>query len=304
MRFSIWPSFQRPWPELIHLAHHVERQGWHGLWYADHYMVDTPDGAPSDDAALECWSALAALAGSVPRLQLGSLVSPSSVHHPALLANQAGTVDHISGGRLVLGLGAGWQVNEHRAYGFELAAPKERVDRFEEFIAIVWGLLHESRTTFAGRWFTVTDAPCEPKAGGAVPIPILVGSGSPRMLRLTARYADAWNLWGNPTVVRERSRALDAACEREGRDPSTLRRTAQALFFLVDDPATAATIRERVPEDRSVVGGPSEIAEQVQAYADAGVDELIVPDFTLGATAETRRESYDRFWFEVLPGLR
>jgi alkanesulfonate monooxygenase SsuD/methylene tetrahydromethanopterin reductase-like flavin-dependent oxidoreductase (luciferase family) len=124
------------------------------------------------------------------------------------------------------------------------------------------------------------------------------------MLRLTARYADAWNLWGTPEVVRERSVALDAACEREGRDPSTLRRTAQALFFLIDDPATAATIRERAPEGRSVVGGPAEIAEQVEAYADAGVDELIVPDFTLGATAEARRESYDRFWAEVLEPLR
>jgi alkanesulfonate monooxygenase SsuD/methylene tetrahydromethanopterin reductase-like flavin-dependent oxidoreductase (luciferase family) len=189
MRFSVWPSFQRPWAEVLDLARHVESAGWHGLWFADHYMADTPDGSPSDDPALECWTTLAALAAAVPRLQLGSLVSPSSVHHPALLAKQATTVDQVAGGRVVLGVGAGWQVNEHRAYGFELAPPKERVDRFAELIQILRSLLHDDRTTFHGRWFTVEDAPCQPK-GADGPIPIMVGTPSPRMLRLTARWAD------------------------------------------------------------------------------------------------------------------
>ena len=218
MRFSVWPSFQRPWSEVLDLARHVESDGWHGLWFADHYMADTPDGSPSDDPALECWTALAALAAAVPRLQLGSLVSPSSVHHPALLAKQATTVDQVAGGRVVLGVGAGWQVNEHRAYGFELLPPKERVDRFAELIQVLRGLLHDQRTTFHGRWFTVEDAPCQPK-GADGPIPIMVGTPSPRMLRLTARWADVWNGWGTPQAIRAKVAALDAACEAEGSRP-------------------------------------------------------------------------------------
>ena len=95
MRFSVWTSFARPWPELVAFARHAEEQGWYGIWYADHYMPDTPDGVPADGMALECWSMLASIAAAVPRLRLGSLVSPSTVHHPALLAKQAATIDHV-----------------------------------------------------------------------------------------------------------------------------------------------------------------------------------------------------------------
>ena len=200
MRFSVWPSFQREWTEVLELARRAEAQGWDGIWFPDHYMADDPKGEPSDEPALECWSTLAALGAAAPRLQLGSLVSPSTVHHPALLAHQATTVDMVSGGRLVLGIGAGWQVNEHKAYGWELPPPKARVDRFAEFIEILHGLLHDKRTTFAGKYFSVVDAPCEPK-GATDPVPILVGTGGPRMLRLTARWAQAWNVWGTPERV-------------------------------------------------------------------------------------------------------
>jgi alkanesulfonate monooxygenase SsuD/methylene tetrahydromethanopterin reductase-like flavin-dependent oxidoreductase (luciferase family) len=303
MRFSVWPSFQRPWAEVLDLSRHVESEGWHGLWFADHYMADTPDGSPSDDPALECWTTLAALAAAVPRLQLGSLVSPSSVHHPALLAKQATTVDEVADGRVVLGVGAGWQVNEHRAYGFELAPPKERVDRFAELIQILRSLLHDDRTTFHGRWFTVEDAPCRPK-GADGPIPIMVGTPSPRMLRLTARWADVWNGWGTPEAVRAKVAALDAACAAEDRDPATVRRTAQGLFLLTDDPAVAEAVRQRAPADRVVAGSAAELVDQVGEYVAAGIDELIVPDFTLGRTTAERRESYDRFWTEVATAHR
>jgi probable F420-dependent oxidoreductase len=303
MLFSVWPSFQRPWSEVLALARQVEAVGWHGLWFADHYMPDTSDSTPSDGPAFECWSTLGALAGSVPRLQLGSLVSPSSMHHPAVLAKQAATVDHVAGGRVVVGIGAGWQVNEHAAYGFALPRPKERVDRFAEFIQVLHGLLREDRTTFHGRWFTVEDAPCQPK-GAAGPIPIMVGTPSPRMLRLTARWADAWNTWGTPAAVRERLAALDAACAAEGRDPATVRRTAQGLFLLTDDRAAAARLRERAPAERVVSGSSAELIDQIGEYAAAGIDELIVPDFVLGRTAEERAAAYDRFWIEVASAHR
>jgi alkanesulfonate monooxygenase SsuD/methylene tetrahydromethanopterin reductase-like flavin-dependent oxidoreductase (luciferase family) len=302
MRFSVWPSFQRPWSETVAVARRAEEQGWYGIWCADHYMPDSADGAPQDGPGLECWTSIAALTGLVQRLQLGSLVSPSTMHHPAILAKQATTVDAASDGRVVVGVGAGWQVNEHRAYGVELPAPRERVDRFEEFVQILRGLLHEPRTTFEGTYFSVVAAPCEPK-GGPGPVPILIGTSSPRMLRLTARYADVWNTWGTPEHIRDCSAALDRACEAEGRDPATLRRTAQALFFINDDPDTVGKILDRAPSDRTLAGSTSALADRVAEYAAIGVDEVIVPDFTLGRTADERAESYDRFWREVAGAL-
>src|SRR5262249_12416406 len=157
-------------------------------------------------------------------------------------------------------------------------------------------------TTFEGTYFSVFDAPCEPK-GGPGPVPILIGTSSPRMLRLTARYADVWNTWGTPAHIRDCSSALDRACEAEGPDPATIRRTAPALFFITDDPATIAKIVERAPSDRTVAGGTSALVDRVAEYAAVGVDELIVPDFTLGRSADERAQTYDRFWHEVAAAL-
>lgn len=299
MRFSVWPNLQRPWDELLAVARYAESTGWHGLWYADHYMPDTPDGTPADGPVMECWSALGALAAAVPRLRLGSLVSPTTFHHPALLAKRAATIDQISGGRFVLGIGAGWQVNEHLAFGVPLPPPKERVDRFAEAIEIVQALLRQSRTTFEGQYFQVIDAPCDPKPVQD-PLPILVGTGGPRMQRLAARFADEWNSWGTPDVLGPKLASLAAACEREGRDPSTLRRSTQGLFFLVDRDATAEKIRATAPPDRALIGGRAFLADQVAAYRELGIDELIVPDFTLGRTPEERLERFERLRTEVL----
>jgi probable F420-dependent oxidoreductase len=298
MHFSVWPNYQRPWDELLALAQYAADSGWHGLWYADHYMPDTPDGAPADGPVMECWSVLGALAAAVPRLRLGSLVSPTTFHHPALLAKRAATLDQVSGGRFVLGIGAGWQENEHWAYGVELPPPKERVDRFAEAIQIVRALLHEPRATFKGRYFQVTDAPCDPRPVQD-PLPILVGSPGPRMQRLTARFADEWNSWGRPDDLRPKLDSLAAACEREGRDPATLRRSAQALFFVVDRDATAEKLRAAAPPDRSLIGGPSFLADQVAIYRQLGIDELIVPDFSLGRTPEERLARFERLRTEV-----
>ena len=121
MRFSFWPGPAQPWSELLDLARHAEETGWDGLWYADHFMPDGPDpSGPWNEA----WTTIAALAATVPRVRIGPLVSGNTYRHPAVLANMAATVDHISGGRLVLGLGAGWQENEHRAYGIEFSTVK------------------------------------------------------------------------------------------------------------------------------------------------------------------------------------
>ena len=300
MQFSIWPSFERPWAEVAELAAYAERSGWHAFWYADHFMPNTDDDTPSGGDALECWSVLAALAASTSRVRLTSMVSPVTIHHPVTLAKRAVTVDHISGGRATLGLGAGWQVNEHAAYGFELPAVGERVNRFAEALEVVHALLHaDSRVGFAGKHYALADAPFSP-AAVQQPLPILVGTGSPRMMRLTARFADQWNTWGDPAQLAERTALFLAACDAVDRDPGSLWRSAQAMIFLTDDDATTAKVRAVAPAGRSLVGGPNELIDMIATYVAAGVDEFAVPDFTLGDSMQQRRDTLERLHAEVL----
>ena len=246
-----------------------------------------PDNAVDDGDALECWTVLSAIGAQVSRVRLVSMVSPVTIHHPVLLAKKAVTADHVSGGRAVLGMGAGWQVNEHTAYHFDLPAPGERVSRFEEAIRLVRSLLSQQRTTFDGSHFRTDDAPFAPKPVG--PLPILVGTGSPRMLRITARHADEWNTWGDPTEVRRRTDLFLAACDAVGRDPGTVRRSAQALVFLTDgesQPDPTLTM-----PGRSLVGSAERLVELLDEYRTMGVDEFAVPDFTLGATESERADT-------------
>ena len=303
MRFSIWPNSERSWVDVREVAHAVEDMGWDGLWYADHYMPNTADGATAPGDFHECFSVLSALAAVTTRMRLGSLVAPTTMNHPAILANRAATIDRISGGRFVLGIGAGWQVNEHKAFGVDLMAPKDRVDRFAEAIEIVASMLSTDRTNFTGKHFTITDAPCEPKPVQS-PLPILVGTGSPRMLRLTARFAHEWNTWGTPEGAAPVIDRLRRACEKEGRDPATIKKSVQALFFVTNDQATTDMLKSKVPADRSVVGTVGEIAEVFARYRDLGFDEICVPDFTLGASASERIDNYGKIWTGAAVGLR
>lgn len=302
MQFSVWPNMSHPPAEVLDTARWADANEFHGVWYADHYMPNTgsEDIEPGD--VHECWAMLPAIAAVTERVRVGSLVSPTSVHHPAVLANRAATLDHLSNGRLVLGLGAGWQINEHRAYGIELEPPKQRVDRFEEAIQIVRSLLGQDRTTFAGAIYTILDAPADPKPVQS-PLPILVGTGGPRMLRITARFADEWNTWGDVATATERRRAFVDACESVGADPTRKRSSVQALVFLTDDDAKADEVRSGAMGTRSIAGSASRLIDELGAYAEAGFDEFIVPDFTFGRTADARRESLERLHAEVLTQL-
>ncbi|MFM7263842.1 MAG: LLM class flavin-dependent oxidoreductase [Acidimicrobiales bacterium] len=303
MKFSVWANSAHPWPEVRDFAQFAEAAGWDGLWYADHYMPNTASTERADGAMLECFSVLSGLAAVTSRMRLGSRVTPTTMNHPALIANRAATIDNVSGGRFVLGMGAGWQINEHDAFGIELFDAKDRVDRFAEAIEIVVSMLSQPRTTLKGRHFTVTDAPCEPKPVQR-PLPILVGTGGPRMLRLTARFAQEWNTWGTPSVAGSVMRNLVAACEKEGRDPASLRKSVQALFVVTADDATTKKMRERMPSDRGVVGTIAEINEAVEEYRSHGFDEICVPDFTMGASPAQRRENYEAYASGVCANFR
>jgi F420-dependent oxidoreductase-like protein len=303
MRFSVWPSTKRPWGEILDLARHCEATGWDGVYVADHFMPHgdfTPDvdpSAPLDGDTLECWSVVAALAAAVPRLRLGTLVSSVTYRHPAVLANIAAAVDNISDGRLVLGIGAGWQENEHAAYGIDLDTVSERLDRFEEACEVIASLLRERRTTFAGKHYRITDAPNQP-APVQRPLPLLIGGGGERRtMRIAARYADEWNFWSTPEVLADKVRVLHDHCAALGRDPAELHVSTQAPLFLSTDHAWVADKRAAVA-GRAIVGTPGEVTEIVGHYRDAGADELIIPDVTLGPLAH-RKAACDLFIDEV-----
>lgn len=304
MRFSIWPSPAWSWQEILDLSTHCEATGWDGVYFADHFMPNSPgDATPLDGPTIECWSVLAGLAATVPRVRLASLVTSVTYRHPAVLANIAAAVDNMSGGRLVLGLGAGWQENEHAAYGLELGPVKERLDRFEEACRVVISLLRDRRSTFSGRFYSLSDAPNEP-APVQEGLPILIGGGGEkRTMRLAAALADEWNAWTTPDVLRQKLDVLDRHCADLGRDRSELAVSTQALVFLSDDEAWLGRFRGGDIGRAAVVGTPAEVTERMAAYAEAGADEFIVPGFNL-ADPGRRTEMLDMFIEEVAPALR
>src|SRR5690606_11780837 len=224
VRFSLWTSLMQPWGDVAEAVAHAEATGWDGVYVADHFMGDRGGPYPEEVPTFEATAAIAALAGSTQRLRLGTLVLGITYRHPAVLAKWAATVDHVSGGRLLLGVGAGWQENEHEQYGIPLGSPAERVARFDEALQALRGLLTQPRTRVHGDLYRVTDAPAEPKPVQER-LPILVGAKGPRMLRVAARHADEWNMWSSPEVMAERSAMLDRACEAIGRDPSAIKRS-------------------------------------------------------------------------------
>jgi probable F420-dependent oxidoreductase len=294
VKFSLWPHNNRAPKDLLEEARLADDTGWYGVWLADHYMPDTGDTTPARGDTYECWALLPALAAVTERIRVGTLVSPTSVHHPALLAKRASAVDQLSGGRMVLGLGAGWQVNEHHAYGIELEPPGKRVSRFEEAIQIVAAMLSEESTTFHGAYYDITDAPCDPKPVQS-PLPLLVGTRSPRMLRITARHADAWNTWGDPEEAAARRTSLLEACYEVGRDPATMWTSVNALVDL--DGTTPP------PGRAAIFGSAQRLVDQLGEYADLGFDEFVVPDGNLGTDKSERDDRLARIKTEVLDQL-
>jgi F420-dependent oxidoreductase-like protein len=290
MRFSLWLTPGREWTQLESLAQHAERTGWDGIWVPDHFMGA---GRSGKGAFLECWSVLAALASTVPRVRLGSLVAGNTYRHPAVLANTAAAVDRISDGRVILGIGAGWQRNEHAKYGIEFFDVPGRLDRLEEACKVIRALNSEERATLEGRFYQLDDAPMDPKPVQQ-PLPLLIGGGGEqRTLRIAAAYADEWNCWGLPDTLAAKGKVLDQRCEEIGRDPGTIERSAQAVVLMGDDEAWLTERRAEPAAMPTLVGTPAELGEQIEAYRAAGLQELVVPDWTLPAGHET--EWLDQF---------
>ena len=303
MRFSYWPSVARTWEEIRDIAAHCEQTGWDGLYYADHFMPNGPGPEPLDGPTLECWSVLSALAVAVPRVRLAPLVTSITYRHPALLANIAAATDQISGGRLTLGIGAGWQENEHASYGIELGTVGERLDRFEEATQILRSMLDQPRTTFAGKYYQLDDAPNQP---GPVQnrVPLLIGgAGERRMLGIVARYADEWNAWTTPELLTHKLSVLRGHCEAADRDPGTIHVSTQAVTYLSTDEEWLKDKRDPQPRRPLIAGTPAEVTSIVARYQEAGADELIIPDFSF-SSVEQVKDTCDLFMQEVAASFR
>lgn len=246
------------WGTMVERWRQIEALGFDSAWVFDHFLSTERGGG--DHTYLEAWTALAGLAARTPRVRVGVLVSGNTYRHPSLLAKQAVTVDQISGGRLVLGLGAGWHEPEHRAYGFDFPPPGERVGRVREAVEILSSLQRQERTTVHGRYYHLEEAPFEPKPVRPGGIPLLIGTRGPRMLRIVAQYADIWNMVGRPEEVRETGKLLLDACAAVGRDPATIRWSAAAWPGRVGF---------------NPLSSPEGYVDLVRRYQEVGVSEVI-----------------------------
>ncbi|HVF20842.1 MAG TPA: LLM class F420-dependent oxidoreductase [Mycobacteriales bacterium] len=268
---------------VAEMAVAADDTGFSSLWVMDHFYQLPPLGGPTQPM-FEAYTLLGALAARTRRVQLGALVTGVTYRYPAVLAKQVTTLDVISGGRAILGLGAAWYEEEHDAYGIPFPSVRERMDRMEETARICRAMFTEETPSFRGRYYSVDgvlNLPRPLQVGGP---PILIGgSGRQRTLRAVARHADACNIHGGPAAVRELVEVLHEHCAREGRDPAEIRITRLGSLFLTENDEEAAGFRQVVTaavgeeqaRERMTIGPPDRVAEDVQALVAAGVDELI-----------------------------
>jgi alkanesulfonate monooxygenase SsuD/methylene tetrahydromethanopterin reductase-like flavin-dependent oxidoreductase (luciferase family) len=272
------------WPELLDMVRAIEDLGYDSAWVGEHllYRWEGRDAR----GPWEAWSLLAAIAASTRRIEFGPLVACASFHNPALLAKQASTIDEISDGRLILGLGAGWNETEFRAFGYPF---DHRVDRFEEAFTIIRTLLQDGAIDFEGRYYQARD--CELLPPGTRPNgpPLMIGSMGPRMLRIALPHVQAWNVWfadtGNsPAGVAPLRDVVDCACRDVGRDPDEVERTVAALVRL---PGGTGRIQGDYakPQQTPLEGSPEEMADVLRAYASEGIGhvQLVMDPITRGS---------------------
>jgi probable F420-dependent oxidoreductase len=262
------------WTELLDMARALDDLGYDSLWLGEHLLYRWPDREPR--GPLEAWALLPALAAATTRLELGPLVACTAFHNPAILAKRADTIDEISGGRFILGLGAGWNETEFRAFGVPF---DHRIDRFEEAFTIIRGLLRDGRIDFEGTYYSARDCELLPRGPRRTGPPLMIGSTGERMLRITAPHVDSWNAWyadtaNSPAGVPALRARVDAACVEAGRDPAEIERTVAVQVRMpggtgrtMDDTSTA----QAVPP---LAGSAEALADELRAYANEGIGHV------------------------------
>jgi F420-dependent oxidoreductase-like protein len=296
-----WDSLLDAWTELDSSSR------FDSLWLMDHFVTGFGQEFGSEGPCLEGWTTLAALAQATNRVKLGILVTGNFYRQPSVLAKQATTVDHISGGRLIFGIGAGWHEYESQSFGLNMPSIKERMDRLDEAANLVKLLWTEDRPSFSGKYYSLDRPPYNPPNASQPHPPILIGGGGEkRTLRIVAKYADVANVQGTPEEVAHKFGVLDEHCRAVGRDPAEIKRTIQVPMWLSDDDdfkqrvaQGMAAARGGSPEDavKSVLlGSVDELKQQVQAYKDVGVEEMYLAQWPA-----TRMESLRKFSESVIP---
>lgn len=282
---------------LAEVAVRAERLGFDSVWISDHFFttMERYGGGPERYGSLEPLATLAALASLTERLRLGTLVLSAGFRHPAILAKSATAIDRLSGGRLELGMGAGWFEAEYDGFGYGFGSVGERFELLEESLGYLGALFGDEPASFEGRHFVLRDAYNHPRPIQEPRPPLIVGGkGGPRLLRIAARHADGWNTVWRWTVQDYAARAAAAheTCERVGRDPAAFR-LSLGLFTVVGEDEADVTrryelMRERLPDhvvdstpldelrEDGLVGTPGQVLERIAAFASLGVSELVV----------------------------
>jgi F420-dependent oxidoreductase-like protein len=288
MRFGVFTSLtSQTWPGVSGLWRHIESTGWDIACVSDHFMPNTKD---REGVVLEAWSTLSALAALVPRIRVGTIVLGNTYRHPAVVAKMAAQVDIISGGRLLLGMGAGWQQNEHEAYGIPFYTMRERLERLDEACEVILSLWTKHRANFKGQYYQLSDAPLEPKPVQKPHPELMIGGSGERVtLRIVAKYADHWNVWGGPKVLTRKSRILEEHCAKVGRNSGEIIRSVNMALLITNSKADidhlAQTVASRLgthaedARDTCLAGTPDEIREQLRQLKAAGATTLFIPTF-------------------------
>ena len=284
LRFGVCTDQNLPFETLVERWLYFERVGFDSVWDCDHLnQPSSPEGP-----YFEGWTLLAALAARTHRIRIGVLVSSNTFRHPALLAQQAVTLDHVSNGRLELGLGAGWFVPEHERFGITFPDPGERVDRFREAVEIIDSLLRNETTTFDGRYYRLSGAYVRPAPVQRPRPPLTLGAHKTRMLRVCAEYADTWNSFGTVGEMRERNLILDDHCAAIGRDPGEIRRSFYGWASKMEE--------QGLPDPWQSAAAFEDV---VGRYAAVGIDEFLID--------QPRQEQFsvlEEVMTDVLPRLR
>ncbi len=285
------------WDRWRRIAEAVERLGFESLWRSDHLFSLF---GVTDRPGLDAWPSLTALAMLTRRLRFGPLVCPITFRHPSMLAREAAAVDVLSGGRLELGVGAGWHDREHQAFGIPYPRAGERIRRLDEGIRVIRALWGDGPAEFEGKFYRLDGAVGWPKPVQRPRIPLIVGGRGPNLLAVAAKHADEWNCGGSqlPAAVRARTETLEAACRKIGRDPRTIRRSWMGAFLVGENgaalerrarkiqeyvPPRAATPAARLPEvlrgEGWLVGTPEEIVGQMRALTAEGIERFMLQFF-------------------------
>jgi F420-dependent oxidoreductase-like protein len=311
MRFGIFTSLTgQSWPAVLDFWRHLEKTGWDIACVTDHFMPNTRD---REGDVLESWTTLSALAGLVPRMKVGTIVLGNTYRHPAIVAKMAAQVDIITGGRLLLGLGAGWQPNEHEAYGIPFYTMRERLERLDEACVVIRSLWTQHRSDFSGQYYRLSNAPLTPKPIQKPHPELMIGGGGERItLRIVARHADHWNVWGGPKLFARKSAILEDHCANAGRDSKTIIRSVNMGLLITDKKDEAERFAETVAKrmgshladarDGCLAGTPDYIREQLHQLKAAGATTLFIP--TMFRPFDELRRDVDRFMEEIAPAFR